>query len=71
MSQAGQVIKFVKKIYDATKLNANTISKCQHCSCQIDSGEKVTVLDHAPDAICGHCNHRIDAHLDWFETFGK
>jgi hypothetical protein len=31
----------------------------------------MTVLDHAPEAICGHCNHRIDAHLDWFENIWK
>lgn len=64
MSKVGQVIKFVKKIVDATTIHANTISHCQYCSCKIDSGEKMTVLDHAPEAICGHCNHRIDAHLD-------
>ena len=71
MDKAGKVIKFVKQIYDATNLHANAVSKCQYCSCKIDSGEKMTVLDHAPDAICGHCNHRIDAHLDWYENIFK
>ena len=71
MSKAVQVIKLVTKIFEGTTLHANAASHCQYCSCKIDSGEKMTVLDNAPDAICWHCNHRIDSHLDWFESIWK
>lgn len=64
MSKFLQVFKFAKIIYDATLLHANTISMCKNCSCKIDTNEKMTVLNNAPDAICGNCNHRVDDHLD-------
>ena len=54
----------IKSIIKNTTIHANAISHCQKCGCKIDSGEKVTVLDLAPDAICKLCNHRIDMHLD-------
>ena len=71
MSKVGQIMKFVKQIFDATTLHANAVSHCQYCSCKIDANEKMTVLEHAPDAICGHCNHRIDNHIEWFENMKK
>ena len=56
----------------------NSVSHCNRCGCKIDSGEKVTVLNHAPDAICVLCSHPIANHYDWmihyslkYQTFKK
>ena len=45
MSKVGQIMKFVKQIFDATTLHANAVSHCQYCSCKIDANEKMTVLE--------------------------
>lgn len=64
MSNLLQAGKIIFQGFKMSTLHANTISRCQKCSCQMNSDEKVTILNNAPDAECGRCHHRIDQHLD-------
>jgi len=64
MNHLIQGAKIVGKAFQMTTLHANTISKCQYCSCQMNTDEKMTILNNAPDAKCGRCHHKVENHLD-------
>ena len=56
--------EIIKSILKNTTIHANAVSHCNRCGCKIDSSEKVTVLNHAPDANCVLCSHPIANHFD-------